>query len=109
MKGKYLIQGNYTQQGLSGLVSSPEDRSGVINALAEGAGGRVITFDYCFGEFDFVGVFEMPDDIAMASHSMTAGASGAVTNLHTTVLIPISDGFAAAQKAKEITVRPPGK
>jgi uncharacterized protein with GYD domain len=106
---RYLVQGSYTHQGLSGLVSSPEDRSGVIKSLAEGVGGQIISFDYCFGEFDFVGVYEMPDDIAMASHNMAAGASGAVTNVHTTVLIPLADGFAAAQKAKEITVRPPGQ
>ena len=27
---EYLIQESYTDQGLSGLVSSPEDRSGVV-------------------------------------------------------------------------------
>ncbi|MCH2509479.1 MAG: GYD domain-containing protein [Dehalococcoidia bacterium] len=36
---RYLVQGSYTHQGLSGLVSSPEDRFGVIKALAEGVGG----------------------------------------------------------------------
>ena len=105
---RYLLQANYTQQALAGLVSNPEDRSGVIKTLVEGVGGKVITFDYCFGEFDIVGVFEMPDDTAMASVVMAVGASGAVTNLRTTVLIPTADGFAAAQKAKEISYRPPG-
>jgi len=80
----------------------------VIKALTESVGGNVITFDYCFGEFDVVGDFEMPDDTAMASVVMAVGASGAVTNLRTTVLIPAADGFAAAQKAKEISYRPPG-
>ena len=91
------------------MVSSPEDRSGVLTSLAEGAGGKVITFDYCFGEFDVVVILEMPNDTTMASLSMAIGASGAVTNLRTTVLIPAADGFAAAQKAKEISYRPPGK
>ena len=106
---RYLVQANYTQQGVAGLVSSPEDRSGVLDSLVEGAGGKVISFDYCFGEFDVVLILELPDDIAMASLSMAFGASGAVTNLRTTVLIPAADGFAAAQKAKEITYRPPGQ
>ena len=107
--GRYLIQGNYTQQGISGLVSSPEDRSGVLKALAEGAGGRVITYDYCFGEFDFVGVFEMPDDVTMASLVMAFGVNGSLSNLRTTVLLSVADGFTAAQKAKGMTVRPPGQ
>ena len=106
---RYLVQANYTQQGVAGLVSSPEDRSGVLDSLAEGAGGKVISFDYCFGEFDVVLILELPDDTAMASLSMAFGASGAVANLRTTVLIPPADGFAAAQKAKEITYRPPGQ
>ena len=44
---KYLIQGSYTHQGLSGLVFNPEDRSGVIKDLVESVGGQIITFDYC--------------------------------------------------------------
>jgi uncharacterized protein with GYD domain len=94
---------------VAGLVSSPEDRTGVLKTLVEGAGGKVITLDYCFGEFDVVVVLEMPDDIAMASLSMAVGASGSMTNLRTTVLIPTADAFAAAQKAKEISYRPPGQ
>ena len=106
---RYLVQASYTQQAIAGLVSSPEDRSGVLGSMVEGLGGKVITIDYCFGEFDFVIVLELPDDTSMVSVSMAAGASGAVTNLRTTVLIPIADGLAAAQRAKEITVRPPGQ
>ena len=105
---RYLLQASYTQQGLAGLVSSPEDRSGVIKSLVEGVGGKVITFDYCFGEYDIAGVFEMPDDVTMASLVMAIRASGSVTNLRTTVLMSIADGFAASQKAKEISYRPPG-
>ena len=106
---RYLVQASYTQQGVAGLVASPEDRTGVLKTLVEGAGGKVITLDYCFGEFDVIMVLEMPDDIAMASLSMAVGASGSVTNLRTTVLIPTADAFAAAQKAKEISYRPPGQ
>ena len=106
---RYLIQANYTQQGIAGLVSSPEDRSGVLKVLVEAVGGKVVSLDYCFGEFDVVLIMEAPDDIAMASLSMAVGASGAVANFHTTVLIPTADGFAAAQKAKAITYRAPGQ
>lgn len=106
---RYLVQANYTQQGVSGLVSSPQDRSGAIASLVESIGGKIHSLDYCFGEYDVVVIMEAPDDIAMAALSMAVGASGAITNIHTTVLIPTADGFAAAQKAKEITYRPPGQ
>ena len=56
---RYLLQASYTQQGLSGLVSSPEDRSGVIKTLAESVGGKLISLDYCFGEFDVIVKFDL--------------------------------------------------
>jgi uncharacterized protein with GYD domain len=76
--------------------------------LVESLGGKLITVDYCFGEFDVVSIAELPDNTAMASLVMAVGASGSVTNLRTTVLIPTADGFAAAQRAKEISYLPPG-
>ena len=91
------------------MVASPEDQSGVIKALAEGVDGQISSFDYCFGEFDFVGAFEFPDNTTMASLVMAVGGTGSVTNLRTTVLIPVGDGFAAAQRAKEMAYRPPGQ
>jgi len=76
--------------------------------LVESLGGKLITVDYCFGEFDVVSIAELPDNTAMASLVMAVGASGSVTNLRTTVLIPTADGFAAAERAKEISYLPPG-
>ena len=104
----FLLQASYTAQGVSGLVSSPEDRSAVIRQLVEGAGGKVESMYYAFGDFDVVVVLELPDNVAMTALSMVAGASGAVTNLKTTVLIPISAGVEAARKAAGISYRPPG-
>lgn len=106
---EYLIQESYTHQGLSGLVSSPEDRSGVIKDLVESVGGQIITFDYCVGGYDFVSVFEFPDNTTAASLVMAVASAGSITNAKTTVLIPIADGFAAVQKAREMTYRAPGQ
>ena len=94
---------------MSDLVSSPEDRSGVIKDLVESVGCQIITFGYCFGDYDFVGVFEFPDNTTAASLVMTVANTGSITNAKITVLIPIADGFAAAQKAREMTYRAPGQ
>ena len=91
---EYLIQESYTHQGLSGLVSSLEDRSGVIKDLVESVGGQIITFDDCVGDYDFVSVFEFPDNTTAASLVMAVASTGSITNAKTTVLIPIADGFA---------------
>jgi len=94
---------------VSGLVSSLEDRSGVIKDLVESVGGQIITFDDCFGDYDFVGVFEFPDNTTAASLVMTVASIGSITNAKITVLIPIADGFAAAQKAREMTYHAQGQ
>ena len=104
----YLFQASYTAQGVSGLVSKPEDRAAAIRPLIEGMGGRIESMYYAFGDFDVVLIVELPDDVSMAAISMAAGASGAVTNLKTTVLIPISEGVEAARKAGSVSYRPPG-
>ena len=90
-------------------MSSPEDRSGVIKDLVESVGGQIITFDDCFGDYDFVGVFEFPDNTTAASLVMTVASIGSITNAKITVLIPIADGFAAAQKAREMTYHAQGQ
>ena len=104
----YLINASYSAQGVSGLVKSPEDRSAVLRQLVESAGGRIETMYYAFGDSDVVVILELPDNVSMAALSMAVGASGAITNLRTTVLIPISEGVEAARKAAGISYRPPG-
>ena len=90
-------------------MSSPEDRSGVIKDLVESVGGQIITFGYCFGDYDFVGVFEFPDNTTAASLVMTVASTGSITNAKMTVLIPIADGFAAGQKARDMTYHAQGQ
>jgi len=90
------------------LVSSLEDRSGALRQRVERIGGRVESHYYTFGDSDVIVIVEMPDNVTMAALSMAVGASGAVTHLSTTVLIPIGEGVEAARKAAGINYRPPG-
>ena len=107
--GKYLVQASYSQQGISGLVQKPEDRTAALNELVSSVGGKIISVDYCFGDYDVVLILETPDDTTMAAFSMAAGASGAVTNIKTTVLLPMAQGFEAAKKVASVTYRAPGQ
>ncbi|MCH8989825.1 MAG: GYD domain-containing protein [Chloroflexi bacterium] len=107
--GKYLVQASYTQQATSGLVQKPEDRTAGLQELVSSLGGKLISFDYSFGDYDVVLILEMPDDTTMASFSMVAAASGAATNVKTTVLLSAGQGFEAAKKAASVTYRAPGQ
>ena len=90
-------------------MSSPETRSGAIKDLVESVGGQIITFGYCFGDYDFVCVFEFPDNTTAASLVMTVASTGSITNAKIAVLIPIADSFATAQKASDMTFRAQGR
>ena len=107
--GKYLLQASYTQQGVSGLVQKPEDRTAVLQEMVSSVGGKVISLDYCFGDYDIVIVLEAPDDTTVAAVSMAAAASGVASNIKTTVLISMAQGFEAAKKASSVAYRAPGQ
>ena len=74
----YLIQASYSDQSISGLISSGEDRTAYLTSLFEGMGGKVESYYQCFGDYDAVLILELPDNVSMAATSMVAGASGAV-------------------------------
>ena len=107
--GKYLLQASYTQQGTSGLIQKPEDRTAVLQEMVSSVGGKVISLDYCFGDYDIVIVLEAPDDTTVAAVSMAAAASGVASNIKTTVLISMAPGFEAAKKASSVAYRAPGQ
>ena len=104
----YMVQASYSAQGVAGLVKSPEDRASALRPLVEGMGGKIESIYFAFGDFDVVLIVELPDSVTMAAFSMAAGATGAVANIKTTVLIPMSEGVEAARKAGSIGYRPPG-
>ena len=58
------------------MVSSPDGRSGAVKDLVESVGGQIITFDYCFGDYDFVGVFEFSGNTTAASLVMAVASTG---------------------------------
>ena len=71
-------------------------------------GGRIESAYYAFGEYDVVGIMEMPDPVSAAAFSLAASAGGAVKAIKTTPLLTIEDGIAAMQKAAGAGYRPPG-
>ena len=45
----------------------------------------------------------------MAAAALAIGAGGAVSSIHTTVLLTVEETLAALEKASSIAYRPPGK
>jgi uncharacterized protein with GYD domain len=105
---RYLIQEKYATQGISGLVKNPGDRAAVARSVVEQLGGKLVSADFAFGEYDAVLIVDLPDNVAMAAFSMAVGAGGAVRSFKTTVLIPMDEAVEAMRKAGTVGYRPPG-
>ena len=105
---RYLVQVSYSTQGISDLVSNPQDRAAAIRPLIDRMGGKLESFDYAFGDYDVVIIAELPDNVAMASLAMAVGASGAISSFKTTVLLSMEEAVAAMRQASGTGYRPPG-
>ena len=104
----YLTRFSYSTDAMKGLLSEPQDRSVAARELAESLGGKLLGFWYAFGEFDGVFLMEGPDNASAAAVAMAVGASGALSEVETTVLLDMDEAQDAMRKAAAATYRPPG-
>lgn len=77
---KYISLMKLTEKGLLELGDSPKRRE-VSEARVAAVGGRSLAFYAVMGAYDFVQVFEMPDNEAMMRYVLTARRDGHVDPL----------------------------
>ena len=103
---RYLFTGNYTLQGIQGVVKDGGSaRAKALEATASGVGGSLVSFDFAFGGKDFYVIVDLPDDTAAAAVSLRVGASGAAEIKTIKLLTP-----AEVDRATQVSVSysPPG-
>ena|SRR5689334_10889485 len=98
----YMVQGRYTQSAIKNLISNPEDRSKPSAALVKAAGGKLLQYFWCLGDYDFMAIVELPSDEAAVSISLAAGSVGHVTGLKTTRLMTAAESVKAMAAAKGV-------
>ena len=91
----YITQGRYTGAAIKGLLAKPEDREKEVRALVERAGGKLLGYYITFGEYDWMTISEVADPLAVMGIVATAGATGTVSDVKTTLAFSGAD----AQKA----------
>ena len=95
----YITQGRYTREAIKGMIVKPEDRADAVARLLSKTGGRLLGYYVTFGEYDFLTIAEVPNDVQMAAVLLAAGSGGGVTDLRTTVAltsVEAKGAFAAA-------------
>jgi uncharacterized protein with GYD domain len=104
---KYLLQVNYTLDGIRGVQKEGGvRRRAAAEALIKSLGGTMDAFYYAFGDTDVYVIADMPDQASMAAAAIAVSAAGGAT-VKTTVLLAPEEIDAAGKKSP--SYRPPGQ
>jgi uncharacterized protein with GYD domain len=103
---KYMIQASYVGEGLKGLLKEGgTKRQEAVAKVIENMGGKLESFYYAFGDYDVIGIAEMPDNVSAVAFSLMVNASGFI-NAKSTVLLTPEEIDQATKKS--VDYRPPG-
>src|SRR5262245_9344901 len=105
---QYLIQVAYTSEAWSSLLKNPQDRTKVLKPVLDRLVGSFGSVFFAFGDYDVIGVLNMPGNVDAAAFAMPATAGGAIRSIKTTPLMTIEEGIDAMKKAAQAGYVPPG-
>ena len=104
---KYLIEANYTLDGVKGLrKDGGSKRREAAGAAIQSVGGKMEAFYFAFGNPDAVVIFDAPDNVAAAAASVAINATGAVQARTIVLLTPEEIDKAVTTN---VTYRAPGQ
>ena len=103
----YLLQVAYTPEAWGTMVKNPQDRIALVRPAIEKLGGKIKEGYFAFGEYDLIAVVEMKNNVDAAAFAVSAAAGGAVSKLHTTVLMTMQEGVSAMKRAAASAYKPP--
>lgn len=105
----YMSQFAYTAEALAAMAKNPQDRSAPVRELVQKAGGRLIGFYFCFGEYDGVAISEAPDDMTATAVVLAAISPGHLKAFKTTKLFTVEETMEAMRKAASLTFQGPSR
>jgi uncharacterized protein with GYD domain len=73
----YIVLGSFTDQGIRNVKDSPK-RMDAVSAMAKKTGASLKETYWTLGQYDFVAIFEAPDDVAMTALGLSIGKLGNV-------------------------------
>ena len=103
---KYLIEANYTHNGVQGLIrEGGSSRRKALSDTVEGAGGTLEAMYYAFGGTDLLMIVDLPDNEAAVAVSVTLNAGGGIKVVTRPLMTPEEIDSAVA---KSVPYRAPG-
>jgi len=107
---RFVIFFSLTGQTIARFIDQPSDRAAAVRGLLEPVGGKLVSYDFMFGEDDGMVVFEVPDSKTAAAISLAVSSTGVFHRIRTHELIPSEDLPALLDRARSArqSYRPPG-
>jgi uncharacterized protein with GYD domain len=107
----FITYASYSHSGVKGIVDKPSDRSSVIKALVEKAGGKFIAMYFTTGSNDVMLITEVADGSDAVATGMAVAATGSISKLETVRAWTPSEFKGIAEKAAKVAgaYTPPGK
>ncbi len=87
---KYLVQVAMTVQGIRDGLSKSKGTGLRANVakLIESAGGKIEAYYFSFGQYDVIGIADLPDNVSAVALSVAASGAGLVHLTMTPLLTP---------------------
>ncbi len=99
----YMYQAAYSAESWAAQLKDPQNRVETTGQkLCQAAGGKLLGGWYCFGDYDFVIIADMPDNESMTALALAAAAGGAIKSAKTTVLMRGEEIASALKKATAV-------
>jgi uncharacterized protein with GYD domain len=103
---RFLFEVSFSTEGAKGIAKEGGTaRRAFIEKMVEALGGKLLSFDFAFGETDVYVIADLPDNATAAAVSVAVASSGAGTA--TTVVLLTPEEFDEATRT-QTGYRPPG-
>lgn len=102
----YVSQVIYTAESIAAMIKNPVDRVEAVRPVAEAMGIKILTGGYLLGDYDFLLVFEAPDDTTAAASALAVAASGTARSVKTNRLLVGEEWIESLRKAGASQYRP---
>ena len=89
------------------MVNKPQNRMELVQPVVERLGGAIIGAWFSFGDYDVLGIVQMPSNVNAAAISYAILSAGAARDLKVTPLMTMGEGMEAMRKASDARYKPP--
>ncbi|MBV9788393.1 MAG: GYD domain-containing protein [Chloroflexi bacterium] len=101
----YMTQFAYNPEAWSAIIKDPQRHNETIKTLVQRLGGKLITMYYCFGEYDKVVIFDVPDATKATAFVLAATLPGHLKAVETTRLLTLEEATSAMHTAGDLATK----